>query len=376
LDSGASVSSSALALEALSLPTPVAMVLPSDWAGPPVSKKNRVILYDSGEWEEFIYEWAHELVPRYVKVHKLAGAGDGSIDVFGMATSQGFEDTWDCFQCKHYDKGLLWSNIFPEMVKIFETVIVNDYQMPRRYVFVSPRGCGTTLSKIINSPTRLKAEFLANLDEWERKKKLKPLLSSQIKTKAEDTDFAIFQDAELSDVLEQHSTSPRHVLRFGAPLPPRPAAEDPPEDVADYETRYVEKLLRVYGEEFGIDDSASLEDVKRDARLLRHFRRQREAFYNAESLRTFARACVLPNTFEHLQEQFFKGVVDAHDAKHDSSMSRLTKVMEVACIIQIGSNILWPKSSMEDRHGICHQLANDDRLTWYQGGSQDGNSDS
>jgi hypothetical protein len=32
--------------------------------------------------------------------------------------------------------------------------------------------------------------------------------------------------------------------------------------------------------------------------------------------------------------------------------------------VQLGGNILAPAVTGPDRKGLCHQLANDDRLTW------------
>ena len=48
-----------------------------------------------------------------------------------------------------------------------------------------------------------------------------------------------------------------------------------------------------------------------------HFNRQREAFYQAESLRVFVRDKVEPGTFDRLQEEIFVGVIDTRDARHD-----------------------------------------------------------
>ena len=85
-----------------------------------------------------------------------------------------------------------------------------------------------------------------------------------------------------------------------------------------------------------------------------HFHRQREAFYHAESLRVFARDTVPPGTFESLQEDIYDGVVDTHDASHPDGY------------LQITANALISCTKPKDRDGICHQLANEDRLRWKQ----------
>jgi hypothetical protein len=38
--------------------------------------------------------------------------------------------------------------------------------------------------------------------------------------------------------------------------------------------------------------------------------------------------------------------------------------------MQLGTNILLRVERPDDRKGICHQLANEDRLTWVQAGER------
>jgi hypothetical protein len=96
----------------------------------------------------------------------------------------------------------------------------------------------------------------------------------------------------------------------------------------------------------------------------KHFRRQREAFYHAENLRVFSRDSVPPGTFEALQQNIYDGVIDVHDADHADGFERVRKVTETARQLQLTANALISCANPADRAGICHQLANEDRLTW------------
>jgi hypothetical protein len=95
-----------------------------------------------------------------------------------------------------------------------------------------------------------------------------------------------------------------------------------------------------------------------------HFTRQREAFYHAETLRVFVRDKVEPGTFERLQDEVFHGVVDASNKDHADGYERVLAVTKASQDMQLVANPIAPIAQTQDRHGICHQLANEDRLKW------------
>ncbi|GGY30217.1 hypothetical protein GCM10008098_24610 [Rhodanobacter panaciterrae] len=99
-------------------------------------------------------------------------------------------------------------------------------------------------------------------------------------------------------------------------------------------------------------------------KLKEHFRRQREAFYEAESLRVFARDSVPSGTFESLQDDIYDGVVDSHDSNHTDGFEKVYAVTKAAREVQITANALITCAKPKDRDGICHQLVNEDHLRW------------
>ena len=101
-----------------------------------------------------------------------------------------------------------------------------------------------------------------------------------------------------------------------------------------------------------------------DEALGRHYDRQRVLFYSAESLRNSARDRTPPETFASLQDDIFHGVIDICDEDHPSSLACLKAAVVAAGQVSAGGNALYAVSAVADRQGICHQLANDDRLTW------------
>jgi C-terminal domain 6 of the ABC-three component (ABC-3C) systems len=94
------------------------------------------------------------------------------------------------------------------------------------------------------------------------------------------------------------------------------------------------------------------------------FRRHRENFYKAESLRVYARDSVPPGTFERLQDDIHAGVVDVVESDHDSGLARLTSVLSLVGQLDLNRHRLISVVEIDDRKGICHQLANVDRIRW------------
>jgi hypothetical protein len=176
-------------------------------------------------------------------------------------------------------------------------------------------------------------------------------------------DSSIFKPIAVREVVEQHRTSPYFIPRFGGGLPARPKPEIPPDEIQPHESIYVGKLLDAYADHTK-EAVANVDALKKWGKLDQHFKRQREAFFHAESFRVFVRDKVEPGTFESLQEEIYDGVIDTHDADHSDGYQRVLAVTMIAQSIQIDAHPLAPSTLTKDRHGICHQLSNEDRLQW------------
>lgn len=100
------------------------------------------------------------------------------------------------------------------------------------------------------------------------------------------------------------------------------------------------------------------------APIKRDFLRQRERFYHAESLRNFARDTVPQGTFAALQDEVCHGVIDICEGHHPDGFERMRATLTQAAALSITANSLSSVTKKQDCQGICHQLANDDRLTW------------
>jgi len=333
--------------------------------GPRLAPRKVIQTYDPDEWEVFIEEWATRSSFGYVRVRRFGGSGDRGVDVAGFKTDQGFEGAWDCFQGKHYDKSLTPSNAWPEILKVFLLPVRTPrYVLPSSYSFIAPHGLGTNLAHLISTPTELRAKFLEQVTSSDAKpfKELDAAARSAVHALASATDFSMFGAVEVLALIDQHKSTPYYAARFGGGLPARPTSKDPPQKVGAEELVYLRKLVDAYQERYVTVNSIASAEVHDKAGA--HLQRQRESFFRAEALRTFARDQVLPNTFEGLQDELFDAVIETAEADYSDGLERLRHTLQQAVNAQLSANALIQVTEPADRRGICHQLANDDRLTW------------
>lgn len=351
-------------------PAKPVVALRSDQAtyGRVVIPRKVIQTYDDEEWEVFIEEWVTSLSQNYDSVQRFGGTGDRGVDVVGFKTSLGFEGEWDCFQGKHYDKSLTPSIAWPEILKMFLLPIDNEnYLLPEKYYFIAPKGVGTLLNHLLKNPTELRKQFLDQVENPSSKtfKDLDATKRDSILTLAGATDFSRFDTLPVHALLEQHGQTPYYVARFGGGLPDRPDSGQPPSEISNKEATYIRKLVDAYAERHPEIDS--IESIANDDQLLRHFRRQRESFFRAEALESFARDRVPPATFGKLQDEVFDAVIETVEADHDDGLTRLKETLTQAVNAQLTANALIQVTEPADRKGICHQLANNDRVNWVSG---------
>jgi hypothetical protein len=353
------------------IPPPLAATgtLTADQAlhGHHIPPQQQLLLYSADQWEGFVQEWAHYCLKAiYRQVQRFSGAGDRGIDIAGFADADKLNGVWENYQCKHYDHALYPSDALPEIGKLLWYTFNKQFAVPRRYYFVAPKGAGTTLNAYLANARELKKALTEGWDKNCRARitSTKEIpLEGQFLAFVQAFDFTIFEAKTPLQLIEDHKSYPYHAARFGGGLPPRPDPPAPPDEITPTESRYVEQLFEAYADHTkeAISDAGGL---KTHSKLKEHFLRQRVSFYLAESLRVFARDSVPPGTFESFQEEIYTGVVDTHDATYPDGYTRVVAVTKAARDMQITSNALITRAKPQDRDGICHQLANEDRLRW------------
>jgi len=339
-----------------------AKVLQGRWFPP----QQQVLLYSAEEWEALVEEWAHYLKTKYPKVVRLSGPGDMGIDVAAFTDASGLGGVWDNYQCKHYDRALTPGVAIPEIGKMLWHSFEGHYSAPRKYYFMAPKGCGLHLSKLLLKPTDLRAQVELKWNDWcataITSKKTIPLTGA-FADYVSKFNFSTFTFKTLLEVIDEHRKTPYHAARFGGGLGDRPTVAAPPSSPASTESRYLQQLFEAYSD----SQKAVLSDLNAlssHPELVEHYYRQRETFYHAEALRNFARDTVPPGTFEDLQSEVHSGVVEVSKAPHADALVRLNAVTQAAALLPLTANGLISVTKVQDKKGICHQLANEDKLKW------------
>jgi len=335
-------------------------------SGKILKPQQHLLLFTADDWEAFIQEWAQFQKTKYVRVVQLGGANDFGIDVAGFTSDQGFKDDWDNYQCKYYKGAPLTPNTaIPEIGKILWHAYQEEISLPRKYYFFAPKDCGPSLKKLLLDAEKLREKLVSEWDNW-CANEITSTQSIKLEGNFSDfvaaVDFSIFQYKPALDVIEEHRQTPYFVNRFGGGLPKRLAPDSPPQDPSSVESRYISQLYEAYSDKEKAAVSAS--NLSTFPKLNRHYDRQREAFFHAESLRGFARDSVPEGTFESLQTEIHFGVIETCEDDHVDGFTRLKAVTDKAGALPLTANGLIQVTKQQDRLGICHQLANVDQLKW------------
>lgn len=335
--------------------------------GPKIDPLKIIQIYEATEWETFIDEWIHSLTDDYTSVMRPAGAGDKGIDVAGLCDEDQLKGVWDNYQCKHSRKAIGFPIVGPDIGKILWFSYSGVYKAPRHYWFVAPLGATPSVTLLLANADQLKAKII---ETWN--KSIGPHIAAQpieltgeFRNYVEGFDFRIFSVASPRAIIEAHAKTPYHPGRFGVGLPSRPHATTVPVEIGEHEGTYTSKLLDAYGEHKA-QVIATAADIDKWPILKSHFQRSRESFYHAESLRIFVREKVEPGTFESFQNEILGGVLDTHDSSHVDGYARVVAVTDKAQQIVLDAHPLNKSALANDRRGVCHQLANDGKLTWKQ----------
>ena len=174
-------------------------------------------------------------------------------------------------------------------------------------------------------------------------------------------DFSIFDSVSSVKMIEDHSKTVYHTVRFGGGLPKRGKPNTPPNVIKTSESRYVSQLLEAYSDNSGkkYSDIDSLDkEYKEDFDL------QRERFYHAESLRNFSRDTVPEGTFDSLKDEIFQGVIDVCRAPYQDGYKKMRETLSQSAKLSLSQNPLITVTKIQDKQGICHHLANEDKINW------------
>jgi hypothetical protein len=185
-------------------------------------------------------------------------------------------------------------------------------------------------------------------------------LTGDLAAYVEQYDFSSFGYYTIEEMLEAHRQTAFWAERFGGMLP-KPNPGITPDDMMQHETVYVGKLLEVYAETEGaaiIDVS----DLDGHPEWKDDLQKQRVRFFDAEAFIATYRDQTGPGTTEDFADQIADAIEPSLMSK-GTGLDRLTKALTIASITT-PANVLSPQAKPRVKQGVCHQLANDKRVTW------------
>ena len=337
------------------------------YAGRNIPAIQRIKIFSPDEWEEFVEEWLTTKKASYKSIERLGGAGDKGRDVVGYKCKPlDNEYKWDNYQCKHYDHPLMPSDVWSEFGKLFYYTYINDFPIPEKYFFVAPCGIGTSLSSLLNNPLKLRESIIKNWDRYCKckiTKKMEVVLEGEFLDYVDKFDFSIFEKITPLSLIEDHYNTPYHSARFGGGMPERPSVPVPPKEIHKNELPYINCLLEAY-ESDSNKNYATVDFLS--SKYIRHLNRSRESFYSAEQLKMFSRDTLPSGVFEQFKEEIYSGTVDIYEDDHITGFKRVKSVEQESRRLSITSNALTLCSTMNDRSGVCHHLANDGVFNWIE----------
>lgn len=334
--------------------------------GTDIDPIKRMAIFSADEFENFIQLWVKETLEKsYINVFKCGGAGDKGRDVIAYID----KERWDNYQCKHYDKALSPNDIWIEIGKICYYTYIGSYTVPENYFFVSPKGVTTLLLGYLNDSKELKEKFLQN---WDTKCKTKITsvssieLTDELRNHIDSIDFSIFKHKEPLDLIKLVRGTMGYSSIFGGGLKRRREIPiSPPNEIADKELTYTKKIFEAYSD-FLNDKVVNETDIANQEILKNHFDRQRRYFYTAESLILLERDIREQDddTITSIKDEIFDSIIDTLESNFSNAFERLKIVTERARQCDLSAHPLLNVTNENDKHGICHHLANENKIDW------------
>lgn len=328
--------------------------------GQPIQPLDRLMIMSADEWEVFTLELVYHLGKDYEVVTRCAGAGDKGRDIIGR-----FSNGWDNYQCKHYGEKLNVADVVAELGKLVYYSWKGDYPLPREYRFVTPKGCSSDCIDMLANKSRIKVELINRWDKSCRDKITKTQsipLEGELLNYVNGIDFSFVDEMSSLDLVERHSKTPYHSMRFGTYHLKRPLIKkSAPEAVGDNERIYIEALLDAFSDEKGI--KYSLADIK-STEYKEDLDRARINFFSAESLEIFSRDAFPTRCYEDLKDECHEGIHSVIRQKHDNGYDRFLAVSTQAANLPYSAHPLFHYIQASDRKGLCHQLVNDQKFKW------------
>lgn len=329
-------------------------------------------IFTPQQYEEVVLDWVEGYLKKqnsYYDVERLGGTNDKGRDVIAVYDSSRL--LWDNYQCKHYSASLSPSDIKKEIAKLCYYTYKKDYPVPQKYFFVAPKALSPEAHDLIYyKKDELKAQIIANWDKDFKKIFLKDNVSmtTELNYHIENNiNFDIFSHISPTEFISQHKQTNHYAFRFKQRIKRNPDVEiDAPDDI-DYpkEEVYINHLLDAYTD----NHKSNITEENLPAKYTRHFKSQRKFFYCAEAIEKITRdACRDDKPFKKLKEDVYNAIIDeVENESYPDGYERLNTCLKEARNCRLSPNEISEAIDSSGQQGICHYLANENKVKWING---------
>ena len=281
--------------------------------------------------------------------------------MIGLCSPHGCQGVWDNYQCKHYETTLGVPAACEDAGKIIFHAFRGEFTPPRMCSFVAPHGPSTALREDAAQPGQFRDEVIKTWNSRVAPKVVeneKHTLTGDLAAYVAAYDFTSFTMRRWRKCSTITATRPTG--RPGSAASCRRQTRADAGRNAPEETVYVAKLLDVYAEETGVPISCA-DDLAAHAEWQDDLQKQRVRFYDAEAFMATYRDQTEPGTIESFADQILDAI-DPAIAMAASAHGRLTTALSRR--EHEPASVLSAQAKIRVKQGVCHQLANADRVTW------------
>lgn len=344
--------------------------------GSSIDPLKRMDIFSPDDFELFIELWVTEtLAEKYKKIVRCGGAGDMGRDVIAYIKSD--DNTvgpWDNYQCKHYRSSLTPSNIWIEIGKLCYFTYIGKYTIPQKYYFVCQKGVGNALNALLEKPEELKSKFISGWDKYCKEKistNKSIELTDELLKHINNIEFSCFSHKTPLELIKSLEGSMAFASIFGGGLKRRrDVSIEPPEKIDTRENIYTDKLFRAYEDNLNKHGIVKIDENKLSEypKFKRHFDRQRVFYFSAVTLLDLERDTRPDNNSfaMALKDEIYDEIIDTIETEFEDGFKRVQAVTDRARLMNFSSHPLSGIVRPNDAHGVCHHLANENRIDWVE----------
>lgn len=322
----------------------------------------RLHCMDEDTYEELISVWAYSCLKRYQQVYRVGKSGDKGRDVIAFID----ESLFDLYQCKHYDHSLSYSDLRGEMGKLITYTFKKDFPIPNKYYIMCPNGVSQSFWDLKDNKTKqFKDSIINDWDEIKIKvgKKHCIDLSDDLKAYIQNFDFSIVKYKDENSFIEEFRHSPYYFYYFGGGFNLIKRVQiKVPSDLQKHESNYIKHLLDAYSENFG----HQVTETNIAGKYVKHLSLSRANFYSAEEVKLASRQASPPDVdeFEHLKDNIEQHIGFDMLEEYKDGYDKVNHITAQAKLYDAETSLIKNILDSNSKAGICHHLANEDRLIW------------